>query len=133
MSLLKRRCPTCTGENFRPHITYTGQNGKQRQFYCPDSEDCFSQTKNTPMENLRTPLSLVQLVLDAFNNGMGINAVRAMFQVARRERLPDVIRGKSSLIPAKFGFCVTFFGVNLVLGTIRACFACLKSNIKQAH
>ncbi|MBC8496069.1 MAG: IS1 family transposase [Chloroflexi bacterium] len=84
MSLLKRRCPACAGENFRPHTTYTVQNGEQRQIYCClDCGEYFSQTKNTPIENLRTPLSFIQLVLDALNNGLGINAACATFHVSK--------------------------------------------------
>jgi transposase-like protein len=84
MFLLKQRCPTCTGENFRPHTTYTVKNGEERQiYYCPECKDYFSQTKNTPMEKLRTPLSIIQLVLDALNNGMGLNATCATFQVSK--------------------------------------------------
>ena len=64
--------------------TYTVQNGEQRQIYCgADCGEYFSQTKNTPIENLRTPLSLIQLVLDALNNGLGINATSATFHVSK--------------------------------------------------
>lgn len=84
MFLVKRHCPACAGENFRPHTTYTVQNGEQRQIYCcADCGEYFSQTKNTPIENLRTPLSLIQLVLDALNNGLGINATSATFHVSK--------------------------------------------------
>lgn len=84
MSIFESRCPTCEGENFSPHTTYTVKNGEEREiYYCPDCDSYFSQTKNTPMENLRTPLSLIQLVLDALNNGMGINATCATFHVSK--------------------------------------------------
>ena len=84
MSILNHRCPTCAGKNFRPHTTYTVQNGEQGQiYYCFDCEGYFSQTKNTPMENLRTPLSLIQLVLSALNNGMGVNATCETFQISK--------------------------------------------------
>lgn len=84
MSIFKQCCPTCAGENFDPHTTYTVQNGEQRQiYYCPDCGNYFSQTKNTPLEKLRTPLSKIQMVLDAINNGLGINAACATFHVSK--------------------------------------------------
>lgn len=84
MSLLKRRCTICASENFRAHTSYTVQSGEQRQVYrCLDCGEYFSQTKNTPIENLRTPLSFIQLVLDALNNGLGINATSATFHVSK--------------------------------------------------
>ncbi len=84
MSLFTLHCPTCAGEHFRSHTTYKVQNGEKRQIYhCLDCAAYFSQTKDTPLENLRTPLSLIQLVLDALNNGLGINAACATFHVSK--------------------------------------------------
>jgi transposase-like protein len=78
------RCPECNAENFGLHTTYTVGTGEQRQLYhCPNCDTYFSETKNTPLAGLRTPLSHIILVLDALNNGMGINAVCATFHTGK--------------------------------------------------
>ncbi len=43
----------------------------------------FSETKDTPLARLRTPLSQISEVLDALNEGMGINAATRLFKVAK--------------------------------------------------
>jgi len=39
------------------------------------------ETKNTPLEGLRTPLSLIIQVLEAVNDGMSINAAWCTLQI----------------------------------------------------
>ena len=69
-------CPECLSKNLKRHTTYEVQSGEQRNIYrCEDCGEYFSETKNTPLEGLRRPLSLIITVLDALNDGMGINAV----------------------------------------------------------
>ena len=85
MQLQQLHCPECNAENFDKHTTYTVGTGEQRQiYYCPNCGAYFSETKNTPLAGLRTPLSRITLVLDALNNGMGINAVCATFHVGKK-------------------------------------------------
>lgn len=77
-------CPTCNSENIEAHTTYTTQNGEQRTiFHCQNCQDYFSETKNTPLAGLRTPLSKIIMVIDALNDGMGINAAVRTFKVAK--------------------------------------------------
>lgn len=77
-------CPTCNSENIETHTTYTTQNGEQRCiFHCQDCLDYFSETKNTPLAGLRTPLSKIIMVIDALNEGMGLNAAVRTFKVAK--------------------------------------------------
>jgi transposase-like protein len=77
-------CPTCNAENIEAHTTYTTQTGEQRVIYhCQDCRDYFSETKNTPLAGLRTPLSKIKQVIDALNDGMGINAAARTFNVAK--------------------------------------------------
>jgi len=77
-------CPTCNSENIEAHTTYTTQNGEQRCiFHCQDCQDYFSETKNTPLAGLRTPLSKIIMVIDALNDGMGVNAAVRTFKVAK--------------------------------------------------
>lgn len=90
-------CPTCNSGNIHPHTTYTTKNGEERSiFHCQDCQDYFSETKNTPLAGLRTPLSKIILVIDALNDGMGINAAVRTFKVAKNtiydwlERVADL-------------------------------------------
>lgn len=77
-------CPTCNSENFNSHTTYTVQSGERRELYhCHDCGDYFSETKNTPLAGLRRPLRFISRVLDALNDGMGINAACRTFQVGK--------------------------------------------------
>jgi len=85
MELHEIRCPDCNSANFHPHTTYTVQvEPAVRQIYqCDDCGTYFSETALTALARLRTPLSRIQVVLDALNNGMGINAVRDTFRVGK--------------------------------------------------
>ena len=77
-------CPTCNSENIEPHTTYTIQSGEERTiYYCPACQDYFSETKNRPLAGLRTPLSRISVVIEALNDGMGINAAVRTFKVAK--------------------------------------------------
>ena len=84
MSLLEKRCPTCNSLEFKGHSRYTVQSGEPRWIYhCSSCDSYFSETKQTFGEGLRTPLSRIAMVLDALNEGMGINAVCRVFKVAK--------------------------------------------------
>jgi transposase-like protein len=84
MSLAERHCPECNSTQFKRHTGYTVQNGEQRAIYrCQECGNYFSETKNTPLEGLRTPLSRVALILEAVNDGMGINAAGRTFHVSK--------------------------------------------------
>jgi transposase-like protein len=90
-------CPTCDSENIEIHTTYRTKNGEQRCiFHCQDCQEYFSETKNTPLAGLRTPLSKIITVIDALNDGMGINAAGRTFKVAKNtiydwlERVADL-------------------------------------------
>jgi hypothetical protein len=68
----------------KSHTTYTLQTGEVRTIYaCAECGQYFSQTYATPLAGLRTPLSRIQLILDALNEGMGVNAVCRTFQVSK--------------------------------------------------
>jgi len=77
-------CPTCNSENIYFHTTYTIKSGEERCIHhCYDCGSYFSETKDTPLAGLRTPLSKIILVIDALNDGMGINATVRTFKVAK--------------------------------------------------
>lgn len=78
------RCPSCDSPAVKPHTPYTLQTGEARIiYYCPKCGEYFSQTSATPLAGLRTPVSRIQLILDALNDGMGVNAVCRTFHVSK--------------------------------------------------
>ena len=97
MSLLEKRCPTCNSSEHKGHCRYTIQSGETRWIYrCVKCGSYFSETKDTFLEGLRTPLSRIATILDALNDGMGINAACRVFKVSKNtiydwlERLGDL-------------------------------------------
>jgi len=82
--LTPTRCPSCDSPTVKPHTTYTLQTGETRTIYCcRGCDQYFSQTYATPLAGLRTPVSRIQLILDALNDGMGVNAVCRTFHVSK--------------------------------------------------
>jgi transposase-like protein len=84
MSFSQRHCPECNSENFKRHTGYTLKNGEPRTiYYCLDCDSYFSETKHTPLADLKTPLSRIALILEAINEGMGLNAACRTFHVGK--------------------------------------------------
>ena len=83
MSLTERQCPECNSLDYKPHTTYTVGSGEQRKIYYCQCGNYFSETKNTPLEGLKTPLSRVSTVLEAINDGLGLNAACRTFHVGK--------------------------------------------------
>jgi len=84
MSLLEKHCPTCNSSEYKGHCRYTIQSGETRWIYrCSECGSYFSETKDTFLEGLRTPLSRIAMILDALNDGMGINAACRVFKVSK--------------------------------------------------
>jgi len=84
MSFRQHHCPECNSENFKRHTGYTLKNGEARTiYYCWDCDTYFSETKNTPLAGLKTPISRMATVLEAINDGMGLNAACRTFHVGK--------------------------------------------------
>ena len=84
MSLTKQHCPECNAEDFKRHTTYRVKSGEQRSiFCCQECGDYFSETNNTPLAGLKTPLSRISMVVEAVNDGMGLNAACRTFHVGK--------------------------------------------------
>ena len=84
MSLFERRCPPCNSAELKGHSRYTIQSGETRwSYHCAECGSYFSETKHTFLEGLRTPLSRIAMILDALNNGLGINAACRVFKVSK--------------------------------------------------
>ena len=84
MELLRLKCPVCRSANIQYHSLYTTKNHGSRVMYkcaiCPAS---FSETKNTLLEGLKTPVSVIWHVLKARTEGMGLNAAARTFDKAK--------------------------------------------------
>lgn len=84
MPLSQQHCPECNSENFKRHCRYTIKSGEPRTlFVCQECGNYFSETKNTPLAGLKTPVSRVSQVLEAINEGMGLNAACRTFHVGK--------------------------------------------------
>jgi transposase-like protein len=90
-------CPECGCQQIEAHKSYPVKAGGVRQlYYCPECKGHFSETHNTPLANLKTPLSRIIEILQALNEGLGVNAVCRVFGVSKsslyrwQQRLSDL-------------------------------------------
>ena len=84
MELLQRKCPACHSAEIQYHSSYTTKNHGSRVMYkCEHCPASFSETKNTFLEGLKTPVSVIWLVLKARTEGMGFNAAARTFAKAK--------------------------------------------------
>jgi transposase-like protein len=84
MLLNEIRCPACDTPHLKVHSTYTVQSGEQRRlYYCPSCRCYFSETYGTALAGLRTPLSRIQQILNALNDGLSVNATCRTFHVSK--------------------------------------------------
>ena len=80
MELLRLKCPICHSTDVQPHSSYTTKNYGGRVIYkCDTCPASFSETKNTLLEGLKTPVSVIWQVLKARTEGMGLNAAARTF------------------------------------------------------
>jgi len=84
MELLRLKCPACHSSDIQYHSPYTTKNHGGRVIYkCATCPAYFSETKNTLMEGLKTPVSVIWHVLKARTEGMGFNAAARTFDKAK--------------------------------------------------
>ena len=84
MTLTQMRCPYCHGKNVEAQRTYTIQCGEPRTLYhCAPCARTFSETRHTPIAQLKTPIALVVQVLAALTEGVGINAATRLYGVSK--------------------------------------------------
>ena len=84
MALLQLKCPVCHAADMQPHSPYTTKNHGSRILYkCNVCPAYFSETKNTLLEGLKTPMSVIWHVVKARTEGMGLNAAARTFEKAK--------------------------------------------------
>jgi transposase-like protein len=84
MELLQIKCPMCHSAVLQSHTTYTTKSHGRRVIYkCDHCPVYFSETKNTLMAGLKTPVSVIWHVLKARTEGMGLNAAARTFEKAK--------------------------------------------------
>jgi transposase-like protein len=84
MTLTSIRCPYCNGKSIEAQRTYTIQCGAPRTLYhCVPCARSFSETRHTPIAQLKTPIALVVQVLAALTEGVGINAATRLYGVSK--------------------------------------------------
>jgi transposase-like protein len=95
--MIHLRCGDCGSKEMASGRTYTLKQGEQRTLYhCSACDRSFSETRNTPLAYLKTPISVVVQVLSALTEGMGINAAARLYGVSKnslyrwQERLSGV-------------------------------------------
>jgi transposase-like protein len=102
MELLAMDCPYCSSSHLRVHCTYqTQSHGRRTLYVCQECLAYFSETKNTLLEDLKTPLRVVWGVLNARTEGMGLNATARTFGVSKNTVLAWEQRG-ADLQPVLF-------------------------------
>jgi transposase-like protein len=84
MSLTIEVCVACGCQHLKVCFTYqTSQNGQRKMYKCGECGNLFSETKNTPMEGIRKPISLVAMALRNRLGGMGFNETARTFEISR--------------------------------------------------
>ncbi len=84
MALTQRRCAHCGWKNVQGYRTYAIKDGEQRTMSHGSSCDrAFSETRNTPIAQLQTPISVIVHVLSALTEGLGINAATRLYGVSK--------------------------------------------------
>jgi transposase-like protein len=85
MDLFSYPCPFCGGDNIHPHSKYLTQNqGTRMIHHCRDCDYYYSDTYDTPIAGLRTPLSRIIQVLKVRSEGMGLNATARSFGASKK-------------------------------------------------
>ena len=85
MELLRLKCPECHSADIQYHSPYSTKNHGGRVIYkCEHCPVYFSETKNTLMEGLKTPVSVIWHVLKARTEGMGLTAAARTFEQAKK-------------------------------------------------
>ena len=111
MTLTHMRYPYCHGKNVEAQRTYTIQCGEPRTLYhCAPCARSFSETRHTPIAQLKTPIALVVQVLAALTEGVGINAATRLYGLSNNRiyRWQERLRGvkkRAECLPGPLRVC----------------------------
>ena len=115
VELLEMTCPYCCSAQVHVLYTYPTKNhGPRRMYECKACWAYFSETKNTLLEDLKTPLSVIWPVLKARTDGMGLNATARTFGIAKNTVL-DWERRCADLQPVLFLYSLVHQFLQVVL------------------
>ena len=82
--MFETKCPYCMDTEIKKFRTYRTKNGPERTiFLCNQCGTNFSETCNTALAGLRSPISLIIQVLLSITEGIGINAATRVFNVSK--------------------------------------------------
>lgn len=82
MCLFQQTCPDCNSSKYSNYSTYeTKCDGIRHLFKCDDCDYVFSETANTLLFNLKTPVSRIALVLKSRTEGLSFNATCRTFNL----------------------------------------------------
>ena len=84
MNILSKKCPDCGSIELNVKYIYITKNfGNRDMLVCAICEYEFSETKNTFLQNLKTPISKIWEVINSRTEGLGLNATARVFRVAK--------------------------------------------------
>ena len=84
MNLFSKRCPDCSSIKQKVKYIYTTRNfGSRDMLVCANCGCEFSETKNTFLQNLKTPISKIWDVINTRTEGLGLNATARVSGVAK--------------------------------------------------
>jgi len=84
MNLFSKKCPNCSSIEQNVKYIYTTKSfGSRDMLVCANCECEFSETKNTFLQNLKTPISKIWEVVNSRTEGLGLNATARVFKVAK--------------------------------------------------
>ena len=82
--MFETKCPRCMDTEIKKFRTYIIKNGQERTiFQCKQCGTNFSETCNTALAGLRSPIPLIVMVLLSITEGTGINAATRIFNVSK--------------------------------------------------
>ena len=82
MDLHAIACPECDSLNHSIFSTYSTKcDGPRKLLKCTDCGKYFSETKNTFLFNLKTPISKIAMVLNSRSEGMSFNSACRTFNI----------------------------------------------------
>ena len=79
------KCPNCASSDTSAFKNYnTVHNGNRQLFKCGSCNTTFSETSNTAMENIKSPISKVASALILRSEGLGLRATGRVLQANKR-------------------------------------------------